>query len=144
MKKFICVFSLLLVITAVGTACGKTEKYPGPAPKDYTGATVTTTKPQHTVGTEESSTKVEINEKEYEINYVDSNGNAVKTEHYKKKKLIYYYVYSAADENGNGIQEKYYDPDGNLIGTAGGGYFYDKDGKQITEEMMSYLLYQYE
>lgn len=144
MKKFICVFSLLLVIAAIGTACGKTEKYPGPAPKDYTGETVTTTEAQYTVGVETSSTKVDISKKEYEIYYVDGNGNAVKTEHYKKDKMIYYYVYSAADENGNGIQEKYYDPDGKLIGTAGDGYFYDKNGKQITEEMMSYLLYQYE
>ena len=143
MKKIICILSLLLVITAVGTACGK-EKPIRPVPAEYTGETVTTTEAQYTVGTETSSTKVDISKKEYEINYVDGNGNAVKTEHYKKKKLIYYYVYSAADENGNGIQEKYYDPDGNLIGTAGDGYFYDKDGKQITEEMMSYLLYQYE
>lgn len=145
MKRFISVVSLMLVFAAVGTACAKENKKPPiSVPEKYTGETETTTEAQYTVGKEESSTKVQINKREYEINYVDKNGNAVKTEYYKDQQLIYYYVYSAADENGNGIQEKYYDAKGNLIATSDKGYFYDKNGKQISDEMMNYLLYQYE
>ena len=141
MKKTICILSLTLLLLSVGTACTNRTEFE-PTPVEYTGETQTTTEAQYTLGQEESSTKLDISKNEYEISYFDKDGNGVKIEHYLNKKLIYYYVNSAADEIGNGVQQKYYDAYGKLLATEDSGCFYDADGKQITEETMDYILYQ--
>lgn len=142
MKKTICILSLALLLLSAGTACGVNRTELEPIPVDYSGETKTTTEAQYTVGQEESSTKIDINKNEYEIDYFDKEGNGVKIEHYLNKKLVYYYTNSAADEIGNGVQQKYYDAQGKLLATEDSGCFYDANGKQITEETMNYILYQ--
>lgn len=141
MKKIICILSAVIMILSIATACGKkSEPFRMPKPEEYSGETHVTTEVRKTVGTEVSSTRVETGEKNYEINYVDENGLAVKTEYYVNDVLKYYYVVTGTDDFGNSVRQAYYDADDNLIATIEDGYFYDKDGKQISEEMMDYIL----
>lgn len=141
MKKAVCIFSAVLLILSVATACGKKpEPFRISKPEEYSGETHATTEVQKTVGTEVSSTKVETGENNYEINYVDENGIAVKTECYVNDVLKYYYVVTATNEFGNSVRQVYYDADDNLLATVEDGYFYDKDGKQISDEMMDYII----
>ena len=144
MKKTICIISLLLVVMSAASACGRTQKIVRERPEDYVGETHSTTEAQYTVGKEERSMKNEIDKNTYELLYVDSDGNAVKNERYYKNRLRYYCTITATDENGNGIRQNYYDAEGNLFASEEYGYYYDGDGKQISEEMMEYLLLQYQ
>ena len=142
MKKTICLLSAALLIASVFSACGKTQSMGETLnPVEYNGETHPTTSAEHTVGKEESSTQINLGNKEYEINYTDSDGNAVRTEHYKNKKLVYYYEITASDENGNAVQQKYYDKNGKLFAITDNGYFYDENGSDMMEETFEYLLY---
>lgn len=145
MKKLICLMSAVLLLLSVGTACSKktdSGSYKG-LQREYEGETHTTTEPKYTVGREAHSQKVKLSGRDYEIYYYDENRNAAKIEYYMDDVLSYYHAVSAADENGNALQEKYYGADGKLFATVDDGAFFDENGKEISEDMMDYLLNQH-
>lgn len=142
MKKLIYLMSAVILLLCVATACSKTpDSYKG-VEREYEGEPHTTVEVKYTVGKEAHSRKVELNKQDYEIYYYDENQNASKIEHFIKDKLCYYQTVSAADENGNALQEKYYSADGELFAIFDNGAFFDANGKEISEDMMDYLLYQ--
>lgn len=134
MKKTLCVLSVLVLLMSFGTACGKNKT-------DIAETTTqTTTEFKFTEVDGVISHRVDIDDNNYEMYYIDENGNAIKTEYYANDKLVYYYTISGTDEYGNGNQNKYYDAKGNLFAVCDKGYYYDAKGKQITEETMDSII----
>ncbi len=133
MKKALCILSAALVLLTVGTACSKNESNTGiDAAEENTWVEFITEEDRKAV-------KQIINDDEYELNYIDADGNAEKTEHYKNGKLTYYFVYSASGKNGN-INQEYYGADGKLFARYGTDGFFGADGKEIREDDMQKLI----
>ncbi len=143
MKRALIIISVLILTLTVFVSCSKDEPPVGGI-SDEIPETYSMTEPQYTVGADETSQKVETGEDSYEIFYFDDNGFATKLEVYRKGKLRYYYTASSVDEEGNCVQQKYYTPKGELIGTYDNGFFFDGNGKQISEDRMQYNLEQYQ
>lgn len=141
MKKALFILSAAILMLSVFSACGKNKTIEMEKPVGYEfDETHTTTQAQYTVGKEAKSVKNEVGKNEYDIDYMDEDGDAVKREHYKDKVLKYYIEISAADKDGNSVQQKYYDPKGKLVLTEDNGNYFDENGNEVTEEMLDYLL----
>ena len=137
MKKSILLISIFILLLSVLSACGKNGDNTDDVPKDtITDGTYETTAPLYTVGDVQTSEKYEISDNEYQIAYYDTNGAGAKLEVYRNGKLVYYYISSSVDESGNCIQQKYYTADGKYIGAFDHGFFFDENGKQISEDVM--------
>ncbi len=145
MKKILIFLSMMILISSILSGCGDrksedvTTTTAAPTTEEsitIVGDTYVTTEAKYTVGNVETSRKFETKDNEYEISYYDANGFAVKLEVYRDGKLRYYYTATSVDETGNCIQQKYYTPNGKLIGTFDNGFFFNANGEQITEDMM--------
>lgn len=140
MKKALCILSAVIMLMTLGTACGKKTENNAEAPKTtaYNPAdwTEVITKDDETI------VKLKISDNEYELNYMDENGNAVKTEHYKNDRCTFYYIFAPADKNGNTRQE-YYSGDGKLFAVYDAIGLSDAKGKPITETEMQKLIDSY-
>ncbi|MCQ2485869.1 MAG: hypothetical protein MJ168_11125 [Clostridia bacterium] len=139
MKKVICIISTVIMLVTLGTACGK-------KPVNKEPETTTTDNPadwtEFVKKGDKTVNKLKISDNEYELNYVDDNGNALKTEHYKNDKLTYYYVFAAPDKDGNSNQE-YYSGDGKLFAIYGSDGLTDAKGKAISEMDMQSMIGSY-
>ncbi len=134
MKRTIVFVSVLLLLTAVLSSCSK--KGDDSVNETTTrGETYETTAPLYTIGDLQTSEKFELTDNEYHIAYYDVNGAGAKMEIYRDGKLVYYYISSSVDEDGNCIQQKYYTADGEYIGAFDNGYFFDADGQQVSEDV---------
>lgn len=128
MKKAICIISAAVMLLTVCTACGKEDADTVPETTAYNPADWT----EFIKKGDETVNKLKISDNEYELNYTDDEGNAVKTEHYKNDKLTYYYVFAAYDKDGNTKQE-YYSGDGKLFAIYSPSGLTDANGKPISE-----------
>lgn len=144
MKRFIYVFSAVILVLSVLTSCaaGDARKEIAEHPNTSIKEAHSTTEAEYTLGAEETSQKLETGKNKYEINYFDKKGNGTKKEFYEQDKLTYYIEISGADKNGKPTQEKYFKPDGTLFGVFDGGFFYDGEGNQISEDVMEKNLYE--
>lgn len=134
MKKLLILFSASILILSVLTAC---EKKPE---EDSTTTTIPTfidnyslTQPSYTVGAVATSEKVDSGNGEYQIHYYDSEGIPARCDYYRDGKLAYYSVYSATDDMGNAIQEKYYTAGGKFVAIYDNGIFFDESGNRLSE-----------
>lgn len=141
MKRMLYVLSAAVLFISLFSACGKQSDSPiAIAPSTDVGETYVTTSAEYTAGKEKTSEKVATGDNEYEITYYDEDGRGTKLEHYRNGKLRYYYICAGLDENGNCVQQMYYNGSDKLLGTFDNGYFFDADGTQITEDMMDLIL----
>lgn len=139
MKKAICIVSTAILILTLATACGKTVQ----TESETETETQTISVPPFSEVDGVKSRKVEIDDTHYEIDILDGNGNASKREFYKDGILTYYIEVSAKDADGNSTQEKYYTSKKELFATCDSGNYYDKNGKQISEEVMAAAIDKY-
>ena len=139
-KKAIYIVSVFVLCLATLCACGKSKNPVAKAPNTNVSVKYSTTKPEFTAGEIATSRKNNDDDKEYDIEYYDDRGIGVKIEHYRDGKMRYYYTYSALDADGECVQQQYFNSHDKLIGTYDNGFFFDKDGTQITEDMMELML----
>lgn len=141
MRKTLILVSVLILLSAVLSACNRTDDKTDDgtlpfAPNTKVDEKYETTASQHTVGYVQTSEKFEISDEEYHIAYYDNNGVGAKMEVYRNGRLAYYYTSASVDETGNCLQQKYYTADGKYLGAFDNGYFFDENGKQISEDVM--------
>lgn len=134
MKKILVLLSASILILSVLTAC---EKKPEEETTTTTSLTsidnYSLTEPSYTVGTVATSEKVDSGDGEYQIHYYDADGTPARCDYYRDGKLAYYSVYSATDDMGNAIQEKYYTADGKFVAIYDNGIFFDESGNRLSE-----------
>ena len=139
MKKAVIIVSVLVLVLSVMSACGDkndAEAVSTTVSDTTRGDKYVTTASKYTVGDVQTSEKVAVNDNEYHIAYYDADGIGAKVEIYRGGKLAYYYTSSSVDEDGNCLQQKYYSADGRYLGAFDNGYFFDANGKQISEDEM--------
>ncbi len=142
MKKIIVCVSIFTVILSIFAACSKDQQEGGTTTiaAATTGTTqrstiaddYSTTEPQYTVGSVQTSEKIGDAD-EFYINYYDENGFVAKVEIYENGRMAYYYTVVAADEMGNCLQSKYYTPNGTFVATYDNTFFFDSAGNKISE-----------
>lgn len=139
MKKILCLLSAVMLLLAVGTGCGKKAK----TESSTTEAESTTQfRPEFVEEGDHTVFDVPYDDDEYEKNYLNSDGDAIKTEHYKNQKLTYYYTISEPDKDGVTTQ-KYYSSDGKLFAVYDANGFKDAAGKTLDEESVQKLIDSY-
>lgn len=143
-KGLLCVISFVLVCCSFLSACSKKETKTLETPNTDYGSEYHTKTPEITNGKIETSSRVDSGEDEYQIGYSDENGRGTKLEFYKKDKLVYYYITTGFDADGNATRQEYYDSENKLIAVYDNGYFFDAEGKQISEDVMNNMLYSIE
>lgn len=134
MKRFFVFVSVAVLIMSVFTAC---DKKPDDSITTTSKDEYSLTEPSYTVGAVATSEKAETGENTYEIRYFDSNGVPARCDYYRDGKLAYYSVYSATDEIGNAVQEKYYTADGQFVAIYDNGVFFDESGNRLTEDYVT-------
>ena len=135
MKKILILLSVSMLVLSVLTACEKK-----PEEDSSTTTTIPTfiddyslTEASYTVGAVATSEKVDTGNGEYQIHYYDADGIPARCDYYRNGKLAYYSVYSATDDMGNAIQEKYYTADGKFVAIYDNGIFFDESGNRLSE-----------
>lgn len=129
MKKTIIMLSVLILIVSSFWGCNKNEK---------NNAEPSTT--AFTTGKESYTSSAVIGDKK-EVFHRDENGNDMKVEHFDNKDSLIYFEEPVYDNVGKVKKCKYYDKKGNLIAVyESDHHFYDKDGKEISEDQFSALM----
>ena len=128
MKKIICIVSALVFMLSALCACAKNDTENVEKTDKTAGSTTA-----FTTGSEAKTSSVEAGD-EKQVFHRDDDGNDLLVENYDsdgKKSSYEEPVYNA---DGSTERINYYDKDKNLVAASGsGGKFYDKDGKEISE-----------
>lgn len=126
MKKILYILCAVMIIAVCFSACRKKDD------KSSAENTSVSTEP-FTVGTEVTSITGNDGENK-NVAHRDEDGNDLMIDHYDSKGKIDYYEEPVYDSFGSVERYNYYDKDKNLIAASGSANkFYDKDGKEISE-----------
>ncbi len=143
-KGLLAVISFVLVCCSFLSACSEKNSKILETPNTDYGSEYQTKTPEITNGKIETSSRLDGGKDEYQIGYFDENGRGTKLEFYKKNKLVYYYVTTGFDADGNATRQEYFDSESKLLAVCDNGYFFDADGNQISEDVMNNILYSVE
>ncbi len=142
MKKILVILSVLILISAVFTACDKKQN--AQDEEKNTSADIidnySLTEPSYTVGAVATSEKYDTGEGEYQIRYYDADGIPARCDYYRDNKLAYYSIFSGTDDMGNAIQEKYYNAEGKFVAIYDNGVFFDESGNRLSETYVLEIL----
>ncbi len=131
MKKTFCIISAIIVILSAFCACSKSTQ----SNKDNLSTTTSTTASTtaFTSGTEVATSKVEY-KNETQVFHKDSAGNDLLLEHFNSDGKVEYYEEPVYSNDGSVDRIKYYDSKKKLVAASDNqNRFYDKDGKEISE-----------
>ncbi|MCQ2471775.1 MAG: hypothetical protein MJ147_07045 [Clostridia bacterium] len=130
MKKTFCIVSAIIVILSAFCACGKSTK----SEKNNLSTTLTTASTTaFTSGKEVATSAVEY-KNETQVFHKDGAGNDLLLEHYNSDGKVEYYEEPVYSNDGSVDRIKYYDSKKKLVAASDNqNHFYDKDGKEISE-----------
>lgn len=139
MKKLFAVLFIICICLGSFCSCGKDKNEPTSERSEQES----TLPPSYTTvvdGKTLTAQKFSSDDKNYQVGTYDEDGRGTRFEYYKDGKLSYYYISSDFDETGNSAVQKYYNADGELLGSVDENGFHDADGKTISESEMDALL----